>query len=111
MNDLISRQWIIKRLEAEKEYRANRGERGAEKGLCYALEIVDDMPSAQEWISVDERLPKKGQVVLAYGTRSSTTGQFQGIGARPWFWMWKGNTIKRVTHWRPLPEPPKEEEK
>lgn len=46
MNDLISRQHLIILLETEKEYRSNRGERGAEKGLCYALEIVDDMPSA-----------------------------------------------------------------
>ena len=46
MNDLISRQHLIKLLETEKEYRSNRGEIGAEKGLCYALEIVDDMASA-----------------------------------------------------------------
>jgi len=59
-----------------------------------------------KWISVEDRLPEKGAVVLAFGTRSATTGQFQGIGSRPWFWYWKGNTIKRVTHWMPLPEPP-----
>ena len=61
-----------------------------------------------KWISVEERLPEKGTVVLAFGTRSATTGQFQGVGTAPWFWWWKGHTIKRVTHWMPLPKPPKE---
>lgn len=61
-----------------------------------------------EWISVKERLPEKGQVVLAFGTRSATTGQFHGVTTKPNYWRWKGNTIKHVSHWMPLPEPPEE---
>jgi len=61
------------------------------------------------WISVKDRLPEVGKVVLAFGTRSATTGMFQGVGTRNDLWWWKGHTIKHVSHWMPLPEPPKEE--
>lgn len=78
---------------------------------CFQLDGCDYYrEAAARWIPVTERLPDKGQAVLAFGTRSCTTGQFRGTGSEPWFWWWKGNTIKRVTHWKPLPEPPKEEE-
>jgi len=78
------------------------------------LDTIDLAPTieaepARKWISVEDRLPKKGEVVLAFGTRSASTGQFQGVGARPWFWYWNGNAIRRVAHWMPLPEPPQEE--
>lgn len=74
-----------------------------------AIEELVSNADKPKWISVEERLPEKGTVVLAFGTRSATTGQFQGVGTAPWFWWWKGHTIKRVTHWMPLPEPPKED--
>lgn len=80
--------------------------------LEYQSGFADGQRSANrkrnKWISVEDALPKKGTVVLAFGTRSATTGMFQGVGKAPWFWWWKGHTIKRVTHWMPLPEPPKE---
>ena len=61
-----------------------------------------------EWISVEDRLPEKGQVVLAFGKKSASTGQYRGFERERKFWRWKGNTIRVVTHWMPLPEPPKE---
>lgn len=84
---------------------------GCENICSNALKRIPaaDVEPKQKCIPVTERLPEKGRVVLAFGTRSCTTGQFRGTGSEPWFWWWKGNTIKRVTHWMPLPEPPKEE--
>ena len=68
-------------------------------------EIMGELQT--KWISVHDRLPEKGKVVLAFGTRSSTTGMFQGTQKnRPELWHWKGS-IKYVSHWMPLPEPPK----
>ena len=77
--------------------------------------ILDDAPiidtqSTTQWVSVKDRLPEVGKVVLAFGTRSATTGMFQGINKRNDLWWWKGHTIKHVSHWMPLPEPPKEDE-
>ena len=68
--------------------------------------VLDFIPC---WIPVTERLPEIGTVVLAHGKRSATTGMFQGTDSKPQYWWWKHNTIKEVTHWMPLPEPPKEE--
>ena len=68
-------------------------------------EIMEELQS--KWISVYDRLPEEGKVVLAFGTRSSTTGMFQGTQKnRPELWHWKGS-IKHVSHWMPLPEPPR----
>lgn len=61
-----------------------------------------------EWISVKERLPKAGEDVIAY----------LGEGIFEICWMLKDGCWETrdayldtdaVTHWQPLPEPPKEE--
>ena len=72
-----------------------------------ALELLKKHP---QWIRVEDRLPEVGKVVLAFGTRSATTGMFQGVCKRNDRWLWKKHTIKHVSHWMPLPEPPKEVE-
>ena len=75
-----------------------------------AQHVISEIMEEQQtkWISVYDRLPEEGKVVLAFGTRSSTTGMFQGTQKnRPELWHWKGS-IKHVSHWMPLPEPPKE---
>ena len=75
-----------------------------------AQHVISEIMEEQQtkWISVYDRLPEEGKVVLAFGTRSSTTGMFQGTQKnRPGLWRWKGS-IKHVSHWMPLPEPPKE---
>lgn len=51
-----------------------------------------------EWIPVAERLPEDGEYVLAY----STQDELMSIAARHRFENWE------ITHWMPLPEPPKE---
>lgn len=72
--------------------------------------VIDCAPTVGGWVSVNDRLPEIGKVVLAFGTRSATTGMFRGTMInRLDVWMWKHNTSKKVTHWMPLPEPPKEE--
>ena len=77
-----------------------------------------------KWISVEERLPNVGEKVMVCGVkngmqvgtfrgipRSMQVGAFSGI-SRPGKnrkWWWKKDTILEVTHWMPLPEPPKED--
>lgn len=64
----------------------------------------------QRWIPVTERLPEYGEIVLAFGKRHATSGQFRGTSpTKPHWWHWKGNTYKEVSHWMPLPEAPKGE--
>ena len=69
--------------------------------------------AAPKWISVKERLPKIYQPVICFGEPSR--------GGYAWtFCSYEGNHIWRfffdgaenksiITHWLPLPEPPKEE--
>jgi hypothetical protein len=60
-----------------------------------------------KWISVEDRLPAFGEVVLVQGGVALLRGNgnwYTGM-EEPLFTRiinWK------VTHWRPLPEPPKE---
>lgn len=75
---------------------------------CKAGQYVANAPAVDRWISVKDRLPEVGKVVLAFGTRSATTGMFQGVSARNDLWWWKGHTIKHVSHWMPIPNLPKE---
>lgn len=64
-----------------------------------------------EWISVDERLPLYGELVLV-SSMDKITKKHQ------WFYIasynkerdwWDGASFGQVTHWMPLPEPPKGE--
>ena len=82
-------------------------------GIETAREIVEQAPTVGGWISVEDELPKLGDMVLftglsSFGTRFTTQrGWFDGT-------FWKRNAGETVysntpvTHWMPLPEPPKE---
>lgn len=61
------------------------------------------------WIKAEDGLPDNMEEVLVY------TGQIMGVGYNDYKfgWTWRdedGEIIENVTHWMPLPEPPKEEE-
>lgn len=69
-----------------------------------------------EWISVKDRLPKSGQDVLALGLDMG-----KGPGRHYGVLNWDGsgfflvdddegicNQWEYITHWKPLPEPPKD---
>ena len=53
------------------------------------------------WISVEERLPEEDKTVLTWGK--------QGVILLDWRHDNKWCCFGEVTHWMPLPEPPKEE--
>ena len=60
-----------------------------------------------EWISVKEQLPTSSTTVLIAHKGGVSFGWFNGM-----YWERGASTahrmIKTVTHWMPLPEPPKE---
>ena len=79
-------------------------------------DAVDAMP---RWISVEERLPEVNTGVLV-AVRHMQTGQFSvrydwRIKTTERGWWWKKTSesnisdLLDVTHWMPLPEPPKED--
>lgn len=78
-------------------------------GLYPASELADYLieqgVTVQEWIPVTERLPEKNTaniVVDQYGI------VFQCLYAYDGWDLWEGNEVV-ITHWMPLPQPPKGE--
>jgi hypothetical protein len=73
-----------------------------------------------QWISVKDRLPEEDVAVLVYGQVLNDPPDVIGVrrrynGDQDWKHTWESEDgfIYReddVTHWMPLPEPPKEEE-
>lgn len=65
--------------------------------------------SLAEWVNAKERLPESPgryltvSTVPKYGARVVDILRFDGA------WIWRGHLEIIVTHWMPLPEPPKEE--
>lgn len=62
-----------------------------------------------EWISVKDRLPEIDNeyiVALDFLEVKSTTMNFMSV-TNKWHTMSSLDISKRVTHWMPLPEPPK----
>ena len=61
-----------------------------------------------KWIPVSERLPEKGETVIALGSRGGVyTAQYKG--SIYWHKLNARCHMCEPTHWMPLPEPPKGE--
>ena len=63
------------------------------------------------WIPVTERLPERFIPVIVFGDGVVGCGDFVGFAEPAHCASWDCDTseIETVTHWMPLPEPPKEE--
>lgn len=110
-NDLISRSAL---LDERPEY-LNTDHIDVEKALLqYETGFVNGFKAGVEsakpkWISVEERLPTELGEVLICLYRKTTIAWYGGnggfeIGSGAIFWAGDGT----VTHWLPMPEPPKE---
>lgn len=77
---------------------------------CFAARMADFLIAngvvVQEWIPVSERLPEEDGIYLI-----SVNTETKGIYSRT-AWYFTQNeqwlAMQEVTHWMPLPEPPKE---
>lgn len=63
-----------------------------------------------EWISVNDRLPEDGQKVITTKNGVFEIQRYEKrrngwISQNNWFW-----SMAMVSHWMPLPEPPKKED-
>ena len=97
MNDLISRKALL----AEYD-RVHVGEPGK------ARKLIEDAPAVCEWIPVSERLPERRETVLVCDVRENYMNAWEYLGRDEWLWdstIWR---TEDITHWMPLPEPPKE---
>lgn len=101
-----------------------------------AVELTGELASKPRWIPVTERLPEDNEAVNVVWVNHSPVIYYQHIKDKPqtstgvyyrgqWYWWsavtqdylaeygkWEPDlmdTAVEVTHWMPLPEPPKEE--
>lgn len=74
--------------------------------------LLDNGVTVQEWISVDDRLPEAGGYVVCIAKRNPFS-RFMPMVARieknGWVNPITGQYISEVTHWMPIPQPPKGE--
>ena len=84
----------------------------AETGAWETQNRVRELPASDvqpvnQWISVDERLPQDGEEALVYaGNRGVMIGLYDSVLQ---VWLDYECCGLKVTHWQPLPEPPKKE--
>ena len=77
--------------------------------------MADVIEHGQEWISVEERLPEQEntQVLMTDGEGcyiSSRNNMVRFLDCEGIFIPGKAGAGVKVTHWMPLPQPPKEED-
>ena len=69
------------------------------------VEELEKDSKDSKWISVKERLPATGTLALVYGSLGAMTVA-RYIARNDWV---VPGLFSTITHWMPLPEPPKEE--
>ena len=74
--------------------------------------LLDSGVTVQEWISVDDNLPEAGRYVVCIAKRNPFS-RFMPMVARieknGWVNPITEQYISEVTHWIPIPQPPKGE--
>jgi hypothetical protein len=94
------------------DYRAN-GEILKAKATVCAIKLLEKetisptLDLAPKWISVKDRLPEEEKEVLCYLGNALGKGIVVAF-RRHGDWYFDGWKCPTVTHWMPLPEPPKE---
>ena len=112
-----TREKLIELLDGVQDYGFCRST--VEEPQCRVINsiIADNLiangVTVQKWIPVSERLPREGEEVLVFGYWHE---KFQPLMCYlsphrkgEWFTTVAGQQVYTVTHWMPLPEPPKGE--
>ena len=67
-----------------------------------AIDILCDLPSAQQWTPISERLPDRKSFALVTDFGEVEEAYYDSDGH--WWQVW-GDRLKNVTAWMPLPKP------
>lgn len=81
------------------------GDEYSRLGTQYKWEGWQAKAAQSEWISVEDRLPETETTVLICTKRGDIFSSWASNEDVFWFYGEEGDN--RVTHWQPLPEPPK----
>ena len=96
---------LVELIESARYWGSNTSEEIAEN-------LIKNGVTVQEWISVDDRLPEVGGYVVCIAKRNPFS-RFMPMVARieknGWVNPITEQYISEVTHWMPIPAPPKGE--
>lgn len=67
---------------------------------------VREMAADDGWIPVSERLPERFEKVILCREGNIVEQGYRDVND---WWKVYGTRTKKITHWMPLPEPPREE--
>lgn len=126
MSDLIDRQAFIeneRKLYCEDCDRRKGTKNGKPNVICYeigeapcracwlddALTDLEDFPTASPWHRVEDELPEKFVNVILANKRGKHYDIDKGWWNGYLFDRCAKGIYRNVTHWMPLPEPPKED--
>ena len=97
----------MREISPEAEYAIDKH---ADSIISQMDELISELKSKPCWISVEERLPEKYEVVIALNKRGKQhdidKAYWNGFG---FYRHYRKAPYSNVTHWMPLPKPPKEE--
>ena len=97
------REKLVELIESARYWGSNTSEEIAEN-------LLENGVTVQEWISVDDKLPEVGGYVVCIAKRNPFS-RFMPMVARieknGWVNPITEQYISDVTHWMPLPHPPK----
>lgn len=94
-------QWVI-----NNRYPKGENNKTSDHEMYHTVHdaILAASPDAGDWKSVEDELPDTRTVIILTEDGVVTVGWYAGsVGDN----SWKGDFIGKVTHWRPLPSPPK----
>lgn len=103
MDDIISRKRTLADLREIQETLACGGDPILAALMNTPIKKVKEQPTATPWVKVTDRLPEIGELVLVY------TGDHMDVSFREGADNWGFEYDSKITHWAPMPEPPKEE--
>lgn len=106
MADLIERDAAIKLIQPRVKPKTVYGE-GYLNAIEHVTELLALMPSVNCWIPCSERLPKDDANVLAHNDGDGVLIASYDHYVREWMEAFECYPLTNVTHWMPLPEPPK----
>ena len=98
------REKLVELIESVRYWGSNTSEEIADH-------LISNGVTVQEWIPVKDRLPEIGRSVIAYNApaKCAAEAMYKGEGRFLQF-RWSARLQEHeVTHWMPLPEPPKGE--
>ena len=104
------RKKLVELIESARYWGSNTSEEIADN-------LLENGVTVQKWISVKDRLPEEGEYVLCVLKGFNYGGKIQvckfvpadKFKDKPYFEHFR-NGFPSVTHWMPLPQPPKEVE-